>query len=358
MGEERKIIMMVDDQATNLAIGKNMLKDMYKVYTIPSADILFNLLKNVTPDLILLDIVMPEMNGYDAIKILKANPKWAQIPVIFLTGCTDEDSELQGLSMGAADYIMKPFSAPLLRKRIENQIVSESHKKGFQMLNDKLSEMARKKLEAAIHMQDAMLGILTDMVEFKDDTFSGHVQRTQKYMEIMLEEIMESGTYKHEVADWDRHGCVSSAQLHDIGKITVSDAILSKEDKLTEEEFEAVKTHVDAGLQMIAKLEALMDDTLILKHAREIIAGHHERWDGLGYPAGLKGHEIPLEGRLMAIADVYDALISKRPYKEAHEPDEAQLIIEQESGTRFDPELVRLFSKAHGRFKAVACEIT
>ncbi|MCL1806507.1 MAG: response regulator [Oscillospiraceae bacterium] len=356
MGNEQKIIVLVDDQALNLTIGKNLLKDLYKVYTIPSAELMFSLLENVKPDLILLDVMMPDMSGYEAIKILKSNPEWSRIPVIFLTACSDEESELKGLSLGAIDYILKPFSAPLLRKRIENQLLADEHKKNLQIFNDNLSEMIRQKTDNVIFFQNAMLDLMADMAEFPDELFSGHAARVQRIMEILLDAIIAEGAYKDEIAGWDRYSCAKAAQFHDIGKIVVSDAILHKKGTLEEEEFTLVKNHVNAGLQMLVRLEGLADESPILNHAEQIVGGHHERWDGSGYPAGLKGLDIPLEGRLMAIADVYDALISERPYREAYCLEDARSVIERGSGTAFDPELVRLFGKCIERIEAVAKE--
>ena len=356
MSNGSKIIMLVDDQALNLTIGKNLLKDLYKVYTIPSAELLLNLLETVTPDLILLDVMMPDMSGYETIKILKANPRFKQIPIIFLTACADEDSELQGLSLGAIDYIQKPFSAPLLRKRIENQLLAEEDRKSLRMFNDNLSEMLREKTDNVIYLQNAMLTMLADMMEFRNEFYEGHASRTQKYMEILLDGMLEEGIYPHELADMDRYECISGAKFHDIGKIHISDAILNKGDNLTEEEAEAMKTHIYTGLQMIAKLEMIVDDAPMVRHARQIIGGHHENWDGSGYPAGLRGQDIPLEGRLMALADYYDELTSARPYKDPLGFGEARSVIEKESGRMFDPELVRLFMKVSGRFEEAAKE--
>jgi putative two-component system response regulator len=353
MHTERKTIMIVDDNATNLAVGKDMLKDEYKVYPIPSAEILLDLLEDILPDLILLDVEMPKMDGYEVIKILKATPKWAHIPVIFLTVLSDWESELKGLSLGAIDYVMKPFSAPLLRRRIDNQLQAESQRKKLQTLNNSLSEAVRKKTEEMMQLQNALLSTVTDMVEFRDDVTGGHVLRTQRYVELLMEAMMEKGVYSEEIAVWDRTVCASSAQLHDVGKIAVSDTILNKPDKLTEEEFTIMKTHVSVGLQVIKKLETISAGNTYLKHARLIVGAHHERWDGLGYPAGLKGTDIPLEGRLMAIADVYDALITKRPYKLPFSTEEAQTIMEKDSGSHFDPALIEVFSGIADQFADV-----
>ncbi|MDR2479791.1 MAG: response regulator [Treponema sp.] len=355
---ERKIIFLVDDNATNLAAGKEMLKEAYKVYPVPSAEIMFDLLENVYPDMVLLDINMPGMNGYDAIKKLKGNPKWQDIPVIFLTAMTDEDSELDGLTLGAIDYVSKPFSAPLLLKRIENHLLTETQKRQLKDLNENLEALVRQKELRVIHLQNAVLQTVADLVEFRDDVTGGHVARTQNYMKLLVDRMVERGIYAEEISGWDLEYLLLSAQLHDVGKIAISDLVLNKPDKLTPEEFEIMKTHVEIGVRAIKKIEENAEEHSFLKHARLIAGGHHEKWDGSGYPAGLKGTDIPLEGRIMAIADVYDALISKRPYKRPLGTDEAQKIIEEGSGTHFDPLLITVFSEVAGQFAEIVKKST
>jgi putative two-component system response regulator len=204
-----------------------------------------------------------------------------------------------------------------------------------------------------MNLQNALLNTVADMVEFRDEITGGHVIRTEKYIELMLEAMMEEGVYLEEITKWDRLSCASSAKLHDVGKIAVSDTILNKKGKLTKQEFEIMKTHVKVGVQVINNLESVTDGHPFLQHARLIVGAHHERWDGSGYPAGLKGTDIPLEGRLMAIVDVYDALISKRPYKLPFSTEEARNIIEQDSGSHFDPNLIEIFSKTSNQFADV-----
>ncbi|MDR2529017.1 MAG: response regulator [Synergistaceae bacterium] len=353
MSDDRGTIMIVDDNMTNLATGKAMLKDYYKVYPVPSAEIMFDLLENVLPDLILLDIEMPEMDGYDALKKLKDSPQWEQIPVIFLTQKIDEDSELQGLSMGAIDYVTKPFSAPLLVKRIENHLLADSQRKHLKRHSDSLTEIVRQKNEQVIQLQNAVLSAVTDLVEFRDNVTGGHIIRTQQYLKLLVDKMLERGLYLDEASAWDLTYLLPSAQLHDVGKIAISDAILNKADKLSPEEFEIMKTHVNIGVQLIKKIENLTEEHSFLRHAGLIAGGHHEKWDGSGYPVGLKGMDIPLEGRLMAIADVYDALVSIRPYKRPFSSAEARKIIEEGSGTHFDPELVKIFSEVANQFSGV-----
>jgi putative two-component system response regulator len=347
---DRRTILLVDDNATNLTAGKNMLSDRYKVYPIPTAEIMFDLLENITPDMILLDIEMPEMDGYEAIKKLKRNPVWEDIPVIFLTAKADETSELEGLTLGAVDYIYKPFSAPLLLKRIENHLLIQRQKRQFQDLNTHLEEMVKKRTQQVSNLQNAVLNTVANLVEFRDDVTGGHVTRTQRYLEILVNQLIKDGVYAEEVSGWNLDYLIPSAQLHDVGKIIITDSILNKPGALTKDEFEVMKTHAEAGVKAIKKIEENAEEHDFMRHARRIAGGHHEKWDGTGYPAGLKGTDIPLEARLMAIADVYDALVSKRPYKNPLGTDEAKQVIEGGRGTHFDPVLVDVFSEVADQF--------
>jgi len=353
MFNERKTIMLVDDNTTNLATGKTILKDSYKVYPVLSGEILFDLLDVVYPDLILLDIEMPGMDGYEVIKRLKKNAKLAEIPVVFLTVKSDEVSEFKGLSLGAIDYVTKPFSAPLLIKRIENHLLLHSHKKNLEKFNESLSELVRDKITQVNNLQNAVLSTMSSLVEFRDDVTGNHIMRTQKYLKILIEKMIEEQVYLDEVKSWDMDFIVPSAQLHDLGKIAISDVILNKPGPLTKDEFEIMKTHVDEGLRAIRKIEEKADEELFFRHVRMIVGSHHERWDGTGYPNGLRGTDIPLEGRLMAIADTYDTLISKRPYKSPLSTDEAYSIITEGKDKEFDPALVDVFEKVADRFVEV-----
>ncbi|MDR0839152.1 MAG: response regulator [Oscillospiraceae bacterium] len=353
MESERKIVFLIDDNATNLMTGKEMLKEQYKVYPILSADIMFDLLENVTPDMILLDVEMPEMNGYEAIRKLKENPQLRDIPVIFLTARTDMDSELEGLSLGAIDYVFKPFSAPLLLKRIENHLLLKSRETELKKINGSLEEIVHERTGQILKLQNAILNTAANLVEFRDDATGGHVARTQKYLQILVERMIETGEYYEEVSTWNIEQLIPSAQLHDVGKIAISDLILNKPGKLTDEEFKIMQTHAEIGEGIIRQIEIEANEHTFTKHARLIAGGHHEKWDGSGYPAGLKGTDIPLEARLMAIADVYDALVSARSYKRPMSTDEAKQIIEDGRGTHFDPTLVDVFSGVSDRFAAV-----
>jgi len=351
MENEKKLVILVDDNPANLRIGKNVLAEKYTVATCPSAEKMFSLLENNNPAMILLDVDMPEVNGYEAIKILKSKPETKDIPVIFLTARTESDDELAGLSLGAIDYITKPFQPPLLLKRIEVHILVEDQRKELKYFNENLQKMVEEKTQSVIELQNALLKTMAELVECRDDTTGGHIERTQRGIKILLDEIEKCGIYHEETKGWDVNLLLQSCQLHDVGKISINDNILKKPGKLTEEEFNDMKKHASFGEQIIEKIETLAKESDFLDYAKIFAASHHEKWDGSGYPRGLKGSKIPLLGRIMAIADVYDALVSERPYKDAFSHEEAVRIIIEGSGTQFDPSLVEVFSRTAEQFK-------
>jgi putative two-component system response regulator len=350
MEENNKKIILVDDNPSNLRTGKNVLSEKYEVYTAPSAAKLFSFLNDIKPALILLDINMPEMNGYEAIKVLKAKDNTKDIPVIFLTGKTDAENELTGLDLGAIDYITKPFMPPLLLKRIEVHLLVEAQKKTLEAqqkelknFNDNLQRMVDEKTKTVLELEDAILKTVADLVESRDDITGGHIERTQRGVGLLAGALRDHPVYGVEVAEWDIKLLLQSSQLHDVGKIVISDRILQKPGRLIDEEFAEMKKHAAFGVQIIEKIEASTSASDFLKYAKIFAGTHHEKWDGSGYPNALTGENIPLQGRIMALADVYDALVSERPYKKAFSHAEAVKIIKDSKGTQFDPALADIF---------------
>ena len=224
--------------------------------------------------------------------------------------------------------------------------------------NKKLNEEIQRNLQETIdntrELQSAVIQIVADLVESRDGTTGGHIHRTQEYLRCMINELAKEDIYKYETAAWDIDCIIPTSQLHDVGKIAVSDLILNKPGKLTDEEFEIMKTHVTAGVDAIDRMEKLAGDSDFFKYSKIFAGTHHEKWDGRGYPKGLKGEEIPLEGRLMAIADVYDALVSERPYKPAFPHEKAVSIINEGEGTHFDPQIVHIFNKLCDKFAEIS----
>ena len=323
-----KTIFVVDDSDTNLAMAEETLEKQYRVMTLPSAAKMFTLLEKVTPDLILLDITMPEMTGFEAMKRLKASGSH-DIPVIFLTGLTDPADEAYGIELGAVDFITKPFSEPVLLNRIKNHL--------------HIDELIRERTAHLIRLQNGLVFALADLVENRDRDTGGHIDRTTSYIKILLDAMMARGVYVDEISGWNLDQVASSARLHDIGKIAIPDAILNKPGSLTHEEFETMKTHAAEGQRIIEQIVSRTGEAEFLRSAKLSAGYHHERWDGSGYPYGIKTTEIPLQGRIVAIVDVYDALVSGRPYKKPFVEEEAIRVIVDGTGKHFDPSIAEVF---------------
>ena len=333
-----KTIFVVDDSDTNLSTAEEVLEQSYNIMTIPSAARMFTLLEKIQPHLILLDIEMPQMNGFEALKILKESSKYSNIPVIFLTSLSDVASEVRGFELGVIDFIIKPFSAPVLLNRVKMHLSVD------QLLRERTARLEKAHKD--------MIFVLSDIVENRDHGTGGHIERTTEYIRILAEAMISRGTYAEELRTWDMSVVVASSLLHDVGKIGVSDLILNKPGRLTLEEFEIMKQHAQIGEKIIDQIIARTGEDDFLKNAKLFAAFHHENWDGTGYPYGLSGDNIPLQGRIMAIGDVYDALISVRPYKKAFSDEEAVEIITKESGGRFDPKVIEVFHDIREQFKA------
>ena len=341
-----KIIFVVDDSDINLTVAKEALKGQYRVMTLQSAKKMFSLMEKVTPALILMDIEMPEMNGFEALTRMKDHYKYADIPVIFLTGMTDASEEARGFQLGVIDFITKPFSAPVLINRIKTHLDID------ELIRERTAQLNHKTIQLQ-NLQNAIISGFADLVENRDKTTGGHIERTTRYIELLINGMLKKNIYMEEICDYNIDLLISSARLHDVGKIIISDLILNKPAKLTAEEFEIMKTHTTEGERIIDQMASGTDDIEFLHNAKLFSGYHHERWDGKGYPRGVKGTEIPLQGRIMAIADVYDALISERPYKKPLPPDEAFKIIMEGAGTQFEASLVEVFYDIRENVKAI-----
>jgi putative two-component system response regulator len=336
-----KTIFIVDDNAVNLKTAKQALESDYRILTLPSAARMFEVFAKVVPDLILLDIEMPEMDGFAALEKIVANERTAKIPVMFLTASTDVEVEARGLKLGAVDFVSKPFSPPVLQNRIAHHL--------------DINEVVKKRTEQIEKLQNGVVFTLANIVENRDKVTGRHLKRTSQYLEILMNEMLDKGLYFEEIIEWDFNKTVVAACLHDVGKISVSDLILNNPGKLTAEEYNEIRRHTLEGELIIDQMiEQIEGNASFLRQAKLFAGSHHERWDGTGYPRGLKGEEIPLQGRIMAIADVYDALVSERPYKPAFSREQAEEIIQNDSGIFFDPKIVEVFMMASDKFAAVA----
>ena len=343
--DKKECVFIVDDNLVNLNSGKAALQNKYTVITMPSGEKLFSSLKMIKPNLILLDIDMPGMNGFEALNEINSNPKTSDIPVIFLTGKANIEDELKGLSLGAVDYITKPFTAAILQKRVGLQLQLQRQKLELREYNDNLEKMVEDRVRDIDILKNAIITWAAEIIEFRDEETGHHTDRVQKYLKILLEAMEETDLYSDEVSTWDINAFLKSTPLHDVGKIKINDAILLKNSSLTNEEIGEMQLHTIYGKKLLESLQSKVPDQVFLEYAKTLALSHHERWDGTGYPEGLEGEDIPLQARMLAIADVYDALISERSYKEAFSHEKAMDIIAKGKGTQFDPNLTDVFMR-------------
>jgi putative two-component system response regulator len=344
-----KTIFVVDDNSANLLMAEGVLSEHYEVITALSAGIMFELLEDIIPDLILLDIMMPDIDGFAALKRLRSSSKTEGIPVMFLTGKNDANTEAKGFEYGVMDFITKPFNGHVLLNRIKKHLSLEDIiRERTQMLQHRTRQLEK--------LQNSITYVLADMVENRDKQTGKHIERTAEYIKVLLSAMLEKGIYYDEISEWNMDLIISASRLHDLGKISVTDMILNKPGKLTDDEYEMIKDHALKGEGIIDEIIQRSEDAhneKILQYAKLCIGSHHERWDGTGYPRGLKGLAIPLQGRLMAIADVYDALVSERPYKPAFSHEKAVEIIRENRGSHFDPQLVDVFLDVREQFAEI-----
>lgn len=353
MNDERELIFLVDDTDTTLVLGKRALSGLYRVVTFNSGSLMFKTLEKVIPDLIILDMEMPEMNGHDIIRLLKSNPSTFNIPVIFLTANIDEESELISFDLGANDYILKPLSAPRLLKRVQTTLQLQTQRQALVKYSQNLEGIVEQRTHSVMELRNTLLNTIAHLVEFRDQSTGSHVWRTQRYIEALFDAMNARYVYTKELSQIDEMLALYSSQLHDVGKIGIKDAILQKPGKLSPEEYEEMKTHTELGGKIIEQIKEGASDSDFLDYAMVYALYHHEKWDGTGYPFGLKGNYIPLLGRVMSIADVYDALVTDRHYKKAFPHCKAVETIVNESGTSFDPLLIDCFKDVHQEFERI-----
>jgi len=353
--DERHVVLIVDDTPENLRVLGDMLEqEGYEVLVATNGpDALDNAGANPAPDLILLDIMMPDMDGFEVCRRLKGDPNMAKIPVIFISALGMSDQKIHAFSEGAVDYVTKPFQAEEVLARVNTHIQLKLHQDNLQFL------VAQKTSELVL-AKEATIASMAIMAEFRDPETGGHIQRTKHYVRLLAQECNHFSTTP--LSSEEMELLFQSVPLHDIGKVGIHDAILNKQGKLTEEEFNEMKRHCLYGSEAIKRTEKILGASSFLQFARELAEFHHERWDGTGYPHGLKGSQIPLCARLMMLADIYDALISKRPYKEPFSHEEAYRIIIKGDGRtmpeHFDPDVLNAFCRIHTEFERVAREFS
>lgn len=364
-------ILIVDDQPDNLLVLEDLLSRHYTVHTAAGGQRALDYLENGGPaDLVLLDVVMPAPDGFEVCRKIKVTPERHNIPVLFLTSLDSATDEEFGLSLGAGDFIHKPFSPSVVLARVRNhlklaqttRLLKEHNEKLEQMVAERTREVLRQSeqlmqsKQELIAAQGATITAFCSLAEVRDNETGNHIRRTQHYVRTLAEYLAGHPRFSDALTDEYIQLLFKSAPLHDVGKVAIPDAILLKPGKLTPAEWDIMRRHTIHGRDAIAQAESELgvNHGAFLHCAREIAYGHHERWDGSGYPEGLAGEAIPLSARLMALADVYDALISRRVYKEAFTHQQAIVIMGEGRGSHFDPDMLDAFLQIEEEFHAIA----
>ena len=349
-------VLVVDDTPDNLALMSRLLRGVYRVKVANSGERALQIARGTeVPDLILLDVMMPEMNGYDVCRALKADAATRDIPVIFLTARSDIEDEEAGLELGAVDYIAKPISPPIVLARVKAHLALKASADFLRNQNEYLEQEIQRRTRDAQAIQDVTIMAMASLAETRDNETGNHIRRTQFYVKLLAEKLQHHPRFSRLLTPATIDMLFKSAPLHDIGKVGIPDHILLKPGRLTPEEFEIMKTHTTLGLETIENAERQLGMKVdFLHYAKEIAYGHQEKWDGSGYPQGLKGEHIPPSARLMAVADVYDALVSRRVYKPSMPHEAARDIMVQGRGTHFDPDVLDAFLQLEAEFRAVA----
>lgn len=348
-------ILLVDDSPENITLLSGVLKEIYKVKVATNGEKALSIIEQFKPDLILLDVIMPGIDGFEVCRRIKNNNKYKDIPVIFLSAKGDEEDENRGFQVGAEDYIIKPISAPILLSRIKTHLDLKSARDMLKNKNEYLEREINERIADVLLLQDTTIVAMASLAETRDNETGGHIQRTKLYVQELAEELRSMKEFKQYLTDENINLIVKSAPLHDIGKVGIPDYVLLKPAALSTDEFEIIKTHTTIGRDAIMRAEKIVHRPQdFLRFAKEIAYSHHEKWDGSGYPQQLFQSEIPVSARLMALADVYDAIISKRVYKEAMPHSMAVKIIKEASGKQFDPKVVEAFLKREKAFENIS----
>ncbi|TAN69052.1 MAG: two-component system response regulator [Methylobacter sp.] len=353
---EKATILVVDDTPDNLTLMNNLLKGSYKIKIANGGDKALKIAASDSPpDLILLDIMMPGMDGYEVCRRLKRNPKTMDIPVIFLTAKAEVEDEKKGLELGAVDYITKPISPPIVMARVKNHLALNAMSDFLRDKNEFLELEVAKRTREVMAIQDVTILVMASLAETRDSDTGNHIRRTQFYVKALAERLREHPRFAWFLTESNINMLFKSAPLHDIGKVGIPDRILLKPGRFEPHEFEIMKTHTTLGYEAIVHAEtALGTNVEFLSFAKAIALSHQEKWDGSGYPQGLAGDDIPIAARLMAVADVYDALISRRVYKKSMPHEKAVQIMVVGRGTHFDADMFDAFIDIQEEFRAIA----
>lgn len=352
----KSTVLVVDDAPDNLMLICEVLKERYIVKAANSGEVALKIVMSASPpDLILLDIMMPDIDGYEVCRQLHSDPQTKGIPVIFLTAKTEEGDETRGLDAGAVDYITKPICPSILLARVNTHLMLKASADILQDQNDYLETEVTRRTQELTAIQDVTILVMTSLAETRDTDTGNHIRRTQMYIKLLAEKLQTNPRFSNYLTPANIEMLFKSAPLHDIGKVGIPDRILLKPDRLDSDEFEIMKTHAALGFNAIEHAETMLGYTVpFLVCAKTIALSHHEKWDGTGYPEKLAGEQIPIAARFMAIADVYDALTSKRVYKDAMPHELAAKTLIDCQGTHFDPDMVDAFISIQDQFLAIS----
>jgi putative two-component system response regulator len=348
-------VLVVDDAPANLSLLAGLLNKAYRVKLASSGAKALELARRAAPDLVLLDVMMPEMDGYEVCQRLKADPLTAHIPVLFLTAMSQPEDEARGFEVGAADFIQKPISPAIVQARVRTHLQMKAYQDELTERNAWLQTQLAQRLSQVDQLREATLHVMISFAEFRDEETGNHVKRTQEYVRALATHLHAQGAYPELLNPMSIEHIAKSSPLHDIGKVAIPDHILLKPGRLDPPEMAIMRQHAMHGWEMLKRAAHRMgDDDGFLSHAMDIARYHHEKWDGSGYPDGLLRENIPLSARLMAVADVYDALISRRPYKEPMPHEQAVAFIHEGRGKHFDPSVVDAFDQTIDQFVRIA----
>ena len=352
---DKSKILIVDDERHYINVLVGLLGKDYRTVVAKDGDqALQRVQEGSLPDLILLDVLMPGINGYEVCERLKCEARTRDIPVIFMTVKDTEMDEVHGFELGAVDYITKPMSPPVVMARVSTHIALQRARKALHDHNRALEEKVSLRTKELERTQDVAILCMASLAETRDSETGRHIMRTQRYVKVLAEHLRNHIRFRAEIDDEFIELLFKSAPLHDIGKVGVPDRILMKPGPLNDEERIEMRRHAEYGRAAILRAESELGTTSFLRVAREISYTHHEKWDGSGYPEGLAGDDIPISGRLMALADVYDALISRRIYKEPIPHLDSVSMINQLQGRQFDPDVCTAFNQILPKFVQIA----
>lgn len=356
---DRPTVLVVDDTPANLTLIAQMLKADYRIKTANSGQRALDLALSAPPDLVLCDVMMPEIDGFEVCCRLKSNPRTARVPIIFVTSALGLEEEQRGFEVGAVDYIHKPLTPPIVLARVRTHLEIKRWRDFMEDQSSWLQQEVARQVDQVLRLQMASIHVMVSLAEFRDEDTGNHIRRTQEYVHRLGVWLLGQGLHHPELNATTLEQIAQAAPLHDIGKIAIPDNILLKPGRLTPEETRVMQTHAQRGFEILEKARrSLGEDNPFLRYASQITRHHHERWDGSGYPDGLSGPSIPIAARLMAVADVYDAGRSARPYKRPFSHAETVALITEGRGTHFDPDIVDAFMALEDDFARIAAELT